>query len=81
MMFFLCNLRNRLAYWLLGFKFHDVSIREGDWITHRGWRYGPVEVVNFNLATRSVAVRLGKDGGIVVWPMDPNSKITHRPRS
>jgi hypothetical protein len=52
---------------------HDISIQNGDWITHPGWRWDPVLVIDQNLATRSVALKLGPKGGIVVYPMSKSS--------
>ena len=73
-------LRRRFAWWLLGLKHHDVSIRDGDWIYHVGW-HAPVQVVSSNYALCAVAVRLGPKGGIVVWPMDARSWKTEPPRT
>lgn len=75
------TLRRRLGWWLLGWKHHDVDIKQGDWITHVGWRHAPVQVVDFNDALCAVAVRLGTNGGIVVWPMDPTSRVVQKPAS
>ena len=71
--------KRRLAFRLLGFKMMDTSIANGDWITHRGWRHGPVKVIDQNWALRAVAVQLGRGGGIVVWPMDSGSRKVAAP--
>jgi len=44
----------------------DYSVREGDWISHPGWKYGPVKVISLNWAINAGAFQLGDKGGIVV---------------
>lgn len=48
----------------------DFSLRKGDIVYDPGWGGGvaPVEVIDVNWATRSIAVRLIPHEGIVVWP-------------
>ncbi len=71
----------RFAYWLLGYhQMDNVMVQEGDWITHRAWKHGPVQVVSMNWALCAIAVRLGKNGGIIVWPMDKRSRVVDKPR-
>lgn len=75
------RLCRRLGFWLLGHRSMTASIRNGDWITHRGWTHSPVQVIDINWALGAVAVRLGRIGGTVVWPMDPTSrKVPEPPR-
>lgn len=51
------------------------EIKKGDWVHHPEWRHGPVKVVDMNWALGAVAIQLGENGGIVVWPMRKNMRI------
>lgn len=53
----------------------DYSIKSGDFVTSDNWPYGPLEVLDVNWALRSMAVRLGPDGGVVVWPVWGKKKV------
>ena len=56
-----------------------MNIKNGDWVNHPEWRHGPVKVIDQNWALRAVAIQLGPDGGIVVWPMRKDMRITDAP--
>jgi hypothetical protein len=44
------------------------GLNDDDWILYPNWP-DPVQIIDQNWAVRSIAVRLGPAGGIVVWPM------------
>lgn len=46
----------------------DYSIRAGDFVTHNRWKHTSLKVVSVNWALLAIAVQLGPDGGVVVWP-------------
>lgn len=46
----------------------DYSIKAGDFVTSDRRGLTTLEVVAVNWALLAVAVRLGHDGGVVVWP-------------
>lgn len=69
----------RFAFRLLGRETMPMNIKNGDWVNHPGWRHGPVRVIDQNWALRSVAIQLGPKGGIVVWPMRKDMRITDAP--
>lgn len=54
-------------------EYLDTSIEKGDEIYSKGWTLTPLYVVDVNWALRAVAVRLGRTGDIVVWPI--NGKV------
>lgn len=58
-----------------------MDIQNGDWVTHPGWIHGPVKVIDQNWALRAVAIQLGPNGGIVVWPMRADMKRTSSPNN
>lgn len=66
------KLRRRIAFWLLDRELMPPDIKDGDWITHPGWQHGPVQVIDMNWALGAVAIKLGQNGGVVIWPMRKN---------
>lgn len=64
---------------LASLEMMPMDIQNGDWVTHPGWRHGPVKVIDQNWALRAVAIQLGPNGGIVVWPMRADMKRTSSP--
>lgn len=56
-----------------------IDIQNGDWVIYPRWIHGPVKVIDQNWALRAVAVQLGPNGGIVVWPMRADMKRTSSP--
>lgn len=47
----------------------DYSLKPGDIVVNDGWGLTTLTVVDVNWALRAAAVRLGPDGGTVVWPV------------
>ena len=66
---------DKLRCWLLRQLFNavtrpiDYSIKQGDIVTSQYYSLATLEIVDVNWALRSVAVRLGPQGAIVVWPV------------
>lgn len=64
----------KLRYWLLRKALRaitgpiDYSIKAGDRVTNK-WELNTLEVIDVNWALLAVAVRLGPNGGVVVWPV------------
>ena len=67
----------RIAWRLLGAENMPTDINNGDWVIHPGWKHGEVQVVDCNWSLKSVALRLGEGGGIVVWPMRKGMRKIH----
>lgn len=73
---------DKLLCWLCRKSFRvlqpetDYSIKRGDTVRHPGWPYSDLEVIDVNWALSAIAVRLGPDGGIVVWPSWRFEKVT-----
>lgn len=69
------NLIDKLRYWLLRNVLRritgqiDYSIKSGDLVTNGKWTLTTLEVIDVNWALMAVAVRLGPNGGVVVWPV------------
>jgi Lar family restriction alleviation protein len=59
----------------------DYSIKKGDTVYTKTWRLTPLEVVDVNWALSAIAVRLGPDGGVVVWPAAGMSKTPYDQRA
>jgi hypothetical protein len=53
----------------------DFTIKAGDVVESPHFTLSRLIVVDVNWALRAVALRLGQDGGIVVWPAEGLSKI------
>lgn len=53
----------------------DFSIKQGDIVKSINWELTPLVVVDVNWALRAVALRLGEQGGIVVWPVAGLRKV------
>jgi hypothetical protein len=51
-----------------GMEMLPRGLEDGDWILYPNWPR-PVQIVDQNWGIRAIAVRLGTEGGIVVWPM------------
>ena len=47
----------------------DYSLKKGDIVTVEHWSLTTLEVVDVNWALMAVALRLGPNGAIVVWPV------------
>jgi hypothetical protein len=73
------GLVRRFAFRLLGREMMPMNIKNGDWVDHPGWRHGPVKVIDQNWSLRAVAIQLDPKGGIVVWPMRKDMRITDAP--
>ena len=46
----------------------DYTLKAGDVVTNGNWTLTSLIVVDVNWALRAIAVRLGENGGVVVWP-------------
>lgn len=55
----------------------DYSINKGDTVYTKTWSLTSLEVVDVNWALSAIAVRLGPDGGVVVWPAAGMSKTPY----
>lgn len=53
----------------------DYSIKRGDVVENDGWTLTTLIVEDVNWALRAVALRLGADGGLVVWPANGLRKV------
>lgn len=55
----------------------DFTLKKGDIVYSPLWGDGvkPLEIIDTNWALRAVAVRLAKDGAIVVWPVGGLSRV------
>lgn len=70
-----------LTFSLLRREMMPMNIKNGDWVRHPSWSYGPVKVIDQNWAILAVAIQLGQNGEIVVWPMRKDTIPASEPRA
>lgn len=47
----------------------DYSIQRGDIVVSANWTLSDLIIIDVNWALLAAAVKLGKDGDIIVWPI------------
>lgn len=55
----------------------DFSLKSGDIVTNGKWELTDLIVEDVNWALRAIALRLGNDGGIVIWPVNGLRRVTN----